>query len=236
MDENKKHISSESLTEFKKSLLYGKRNNLFFKFLANDNYSEDEFADFLETILHGLANSIDNNDFEALKDYIFTSQLKGYKPKKQPGEFVYESSPWNEFSNSLSDSKLSMISTGGFFCKGDDPMDPPGMTQEEAIKNIAAIFKLPPYLSAIPVNTPRENLVIRQPGYDIRAAKIDPNVVFPYEILKDLMNKKIFQSSTDNFYSFVGASGQSNLIKNHIPKWADLMRSQNVDGVLLVPA
>lgn len=236
MDESKKNISTETLTEFKKSLFYGERNNLFFKFLATDNYSEEEFAEFLETILHGLASSIDNNDFEELKDYIFTAQLKGYKPKTQPDKFVYKSSPWKEFSNSLSDSKLSMISTGGFFCKGDDPMDPPGMTQEEAIKNIAAIFNLPPYLSAIPVNTPRENLVIRQPGYDIRAAKIDPNVVFPYEIMKDLMNKKMFQSSTDNFYSFVGASDQTNLIKNHAPKWADLIRSQNVDGVLLVPA
>ena len=43
-------------------------------------------------------------------------------------------------------------------------------------------------------------------------------------------------STADNFYSFVGACNQSNLIKKAAPQWVDLMISQKVDGVLLVPA
>ena len=91
-------------------------------------------------------------------------------------------------------------------------------------------------LSSIPNNTLRKNLVIRQPGYDISAALTDPNVVFPYEILTKLKNNNLIKSVTDNFYSFVGACSQSNLIKKAAPQWVDLMISQKVDGVLLVPA
>ncbi len=227
---------SESLTEFKKSLFYGERNNLFFKFLGGDKYSEEEFAEFIENLLDILATSIDTNNFNSLKQFVFQAQLKGYKPKEDSGKYVYGDLPWAEFSNKLSESRLSMISTGGLFCKGDDPIEPSGMTQEEAIKNIGEIFKSPVVLSAIPNNTSRNSLVIRQPGYDIRAAEIDPNVVFPYEILLNLHNKNLIKSVTDNFYSFVGACDQSNLIKIATYEWADLMISQKVDGVLLVPA
>tara|TARA_B100001996_G_C18666899_1_gene595208 strand:- start:1019 stop:1723 length:705 start_codon:yes stop_codon:yes gene_type:complete len=227
---------SESLTEFKKSLFYGERNNLFFKFLGGDKYSEEEFAEFIENLLDILATSIDTNNFNSLKQFIFQAQLKGYEPLEKPDRYVYEDFPWTKFSKKLSESKLSMISTGGLFCKDDDPMTPPGMTQEEAIKNIGEIFRSPVVLSSIPNNTLRKNLVIRQPGYDIRAALIDPNVVFPYEILTKLKNNNLIKSITDNFYSFVGACNQTNLIKKAASQWVDLMISQKVDGVLLVPA
>ena len=232
----KNNNKSESLTEFKKSLFYGDRNNLFFKFLGGDKYSEKELAEFLENLLDILANSIDTNDFEYLKQFIFQAQLKGYKPEASPTKYVYEDFPWAIFSKKLSQSKLSMISTGGLFCKGDDPYDPPGMTQDDAIKNIGKIFKSSVVLSSIPNDTLRKNLIIRQPGYDIRAAEIDPNVVFPYEILLSLKKKKLFKSVTDNFYSFVGACSQSILIKKAVPKWVEIMITQKVDGVLLVPA
>ena len=234
MENNKK--SEETLLEFKKSLFYGERNNLFFKFLGGDKYSEKEFAQFLENLLNILAENLDANNFDSLKEFVFQSQLKGYEPLEQPDRYVYEDFPWTKFSKKLSESKLSMISTGGLFCKDDDPMDPPGMTQEEAIKNIGKIFRSPVILSSIPNNTLRKNLVIRQPGYDISAALTDPNVVFPYEILTKLKNNNLIKSVTDNFYSFVGACSQSNLIKKAAPQWVDIMISQKVDGVLLVPA
>ena len=68
MDENKKNISNETLTEFKKSLFYGERNNLFFKFLAGDKYSEEDFAKFLENLLNILAENLDTNNFDSLKE------------------------------------------------------------------------------------------------------------------------------------------------------------------------
>ena len=94
----KNNNKSESLTEFKKSLFYGDRNNLFFKFLGGDKYSEKEFAEFLENLLDILANSIDTNDFEYLKQFIFQAQLKGYKPEASPTKYVYEDFPWAIFS------------------------------------------------------------------------------------------------------------------------------------------
>ena len=53
------------------------------------------------------------------------------------------------------------------------------MTQEEASDRIGEFLKAEPSLSAIPFETPEENLRVRHGGYDIRSAQADPNVVFP---------------------------------------------------------
>ncbi len=96
MKDNKK--SEETLLEFKKSLFYGERNNLFFKFLGGDKYSEKEFAQFLENLLNILASNLDANNFDSLKEFVFQAQIKGYKPLEQPDRYVYEDFPWTTFS------------------------------------------------------------------------------------------------------------------------------------------
>ena len=53
--------------------------------------------------------------------------------------------------------------------------------------------------------------------------------------LKKVKEKQLIDYP-DNFYSFVGASQQSAIIKTHAPKWAEMLKSHNVDAVLLVAA
>ena len=101
---------------------------------------------------------------------------------------------------------------------------------------ISEFLKSPPRLAKIPNYISSDQLSVRHPGYDIRAAQQDPNVVFPHDILKNLHKENVFGSYTDNFYSFVGASQQSAIIKTHAPKWAQMLKSHNVDAVLLVAA
>ncbi len=227
---------NETVTELKNSFFYGSRNNLFFKYLGGKNISENEFTVFLEKLLNVIVDDIDKDEFSELKELIFNSQIKGYLPKTNNDKYTYEDTPWTEFGKSLKDSKLSLISAGGVFCTDNDPIEPKGMTQEDAIKKISEFLKSPPTLAEIPNNISTERLSIRHPGYDIRAAQQDPNVVFPYEILKNLHKENIFGSYTNNFYSFVGASQQSAIIKTHAPKWAEMLKSYNVDAVLLVAA
>jgi len=227
---------NETVTELKNSFFYGSRNNLFFKYLGGKNISENEFTVFLEKLLNVIVDDIDKDEFSELKELIFNSQIKGYLPKTNNDQYTYEYTPWTEFNKSLKESKLSLISAGGVFCTDNDPIEPKGMTQEDAIKKISEFLKSPPTLAEIPNNISTERLSIRHPGYDIRAAQQDPNVVFPYEILKNLHQEDMFGSYTDNFYSFVGASQQSAIIKTHAPKWAGMLKSHNVDAVLLVAA
>jgi len=226
----------ETVTELKNSFFYGSRNNLFFKYLGGKNISENEFTVFLEKLLNIIVDDIDKDEFSELKELIFNSQIKGYLPKTNNDQYTYEDTPWTGFNKSLKESKLSLISAGGVFCTDNDPIEPKGMTQEDAIKKISEFLKSPPTLAEIPNNISTERLSIRHPGYDIRAAQQDPNVVFPYEILKNLHHEDVFGSYTDNFYSFVGASQQSAIIKTHAPKWAEMLKSHNVDAVLLVAA
>jgi len=226
----------ETVTELKNSFFYGSRNNLFFKYLGGKNISENEFTVFLEKLLNVIVDDIDKDEFSELKELIFNSQIKGYLPKTNKDKYTYEDTPWTGFNKSLKESKLSLISAGGVFCTDNDPIEPKGMTQEDAIKKISEFLKSPPTLAEIPNNISTERLSIRHPGYDIRAAQQDPNVVFPYEILKNLHQEDMFGSYTDNFYSFVGASQQSAIIKTHAPKWAEMLKSHNVDAVLLVAA
>lgn len=227
---------SETVTELKNSFFYGSRNNLFFKYLGGKNISENEFTNFLENLLNVIVDDIDKDEFGELKQLIFNSQIKGYLPKRNNDKYTYEDTPWTEFKKSLKESRLSLISAGGVFCTDNDPIEPKGMTQEDAINKISEFLKSPPTLAEIPNNISTKKLSIRHPGYDIRAAEQDPNVVFPYEILKNLHKENVFGSYTDNFYSFVGASQQSAIIKTHAPKWAEMLKSHNVDAVLLVAA
>lgn len=227
---------SETVTELKNSFFYGSRNNLFFKYLGGKNISENEFTNFLENLLNVIVDDIDKDEFGELKQLIFNSQIKGYLPKTNNDKYTYEDTPWTEFKKSLKESRLSLISAGGVFCTDNDPIEPKGMTQEDAINKISEFLKSPPTLAEIPNNISTKKLSIRHPGYDIRAAEQDPNVVFPYEILKNLHKENVFGSYTDNFYSFVGASQQSAIIKTHAPKWAEMLKSHNVDAVLLVAA
>ena len=227
---------SETVTELKNSFFYGSRNNLFFKYLGGKNISENEFTNFLENLLNVIVDDIDKDEFGELKQLIFNSQIKGYLPKTNNDKYTYEDTPWTEFKKSLKESRLSLISAGGVFCTDNDPIEPKGMTQEDAINKISEFLKSPPTLAEIPNNISTKKLSLRHPGYDIRAAEQDPNVVFPYEILKNLHKENVFGSYTDNFYSFVGASQQSAIIKTHAPKWAEMLKSHNVDAVLLVAA
>ena len=238
MEKNKNTYESnnETLEEFKNSFFYGSRNNLFFKYLGGKNISENEFTIFIEELLNIIVDDIDKDEFSEMKKLIFNSQIKGYLPNSKNDKYTYEDTPWTEFSKPLKKSKLSLISAGGIFCKDDDPIQPGGMTQEDAINKISEFLKSSPILAEIPNNISKEKLSVRHPGYDIRAAEKDPNVVFPYEILKNLHQEGVFASYTDNFYSFVGASQQSAIIKTYAPKWAQMLKAHNVDAVLLVAA
>lgn len=233
MDERK----PETIEEFRRSLNYGSRTDLLFKVLGGNNLSDEEAAEFLRGLLEKLGEAFDSGDYVPVEEYCFHWQVYGYTPKEgSTPAFQYETTPWAELGKPLSDSRVALISTGGLFMEGDDPLGPNGPTQEEAILQIQEFLRSAPKLSTIPTDFAPENLRVRHPGYDIRGTLKDHNVVFPIDHLIDLAREGFIGEVAENNYSFVGATSQKRLLAEFAPKLADQLLSEGVDATLLVAA
>lgn len=227
----------ESLEEFRQSFNYGSRTDLLFKVLGNRNMSDEDAGEFFRGLLEKLGDAFDTGDYGPVYDHCFQWQVYGYTPKEgaQP-QFQYDAAPWTPLRRPVSRSRLALISTGGLFVEGDDPLGPDGPTQEEAVPRIQEFLRGPPSLATIPKDTPASRLCVRHPGYDVRGALRDHNVVYPVDRLKELEAEGVVGELADDFYSFVGATSQLRLLREFAPVWAERFREKGIDAALLVGA
>ncbi len=227
----------ETFEEFRRSFNYGTRTDLLFKVLGGRILSDRDVAEFFRGLLEKLGDAFDTGDYQAIRDHCFRWQVKGYTPPEAATpQFQYDTSPWAPLAKRLDQVRLTLVSTGGVFVAGQDPLGSSGMTQEEAILRIQEFLRGDPALAIIPRNIPAHLLRIRHPGYDIRGAQRDYNVVFPLDHLKALEAEGIIGQLADEVYSFVGATSQLRLLAEHAPKWARHLQDQGVDAALLVAA
>jgi D-proline reductase (dithiol) PrdB len=227
----------ETVEEFRKSFSYGSRTDLLFKFLASRNLTDQQAAGFFRGLLERLGESLDTGDWSGVTEHVYESQVRGYTPADPATlPFHYDSAPWTPMRRPLSESRVALISAGGIFVEGDDPMGPDGPTQEEAIPRIGEFVRSAPILSVIPRDTAPDRLRVRHPGYDIRGAVCDYNAVFPIDRLKELAEEGVIGELADEHYSFVGASSQLRLLDEGAPVWTERLRSRGVDAALLVAA
>ena len=227
----------ETFEEFRRSLSYGTRNDLLFKVLGGRNLSDGEVAEFFRGLLELLGDAFDTGDYETIREYCFRWQVKGYTPPAgTPPQFQYDTAPWTPLAKPLSHARLALISTGGVFVEGHDPLGPNGPTQHEAVLRIQEFLRGDPALATIPRDTPSRLLRVRHPGYDIRGALRDHNVVFPIDHLKALEEEGVIGELAEEAYSFVGATSQIRLLKEHAPRWAERLTANGVDAALLVAA
>jgi Glycine/sarcosine/betaine reductase selenoprotein B (GRDB) len=227
-----KEEKTESFESFIKSFFYGKRSDLSFKFLPK--MTQEDAATFIQNLFKDTIDSLDDGDFSRVKQRILQGQIQGYQDQKN---FKYDEGPFHSLKKPVSDLKLSLLTSSGHFLKGFDPkpLGVENMTQEEAESRVADFLKEVPQLTAIPFDTRPEDLIVRHGGYDIRAAKKDPNVSFPYQRMAALKAQGIFKALTTNAYSFVGACSQKRLLKKTLPGWVQKFVDQGTDAVVLVP-
>lgn len=229
-------VQSETFEDFKNSFSYGSRTDLLFKFLKR--LPAEEAAEFFRELLEKLGESFDDGHFDRIIQLAYSWQVRAYTPtpdEKRP--WVYETAPFTPLLKPVHTARLVLLTSSGHFVEGDDP-EPFGiknMTQEEAIRRIGEFLKSAPHLSVIPTDTPREKLRVRHGGYDIRGAVADPNVVFPLDRLRELVQEKIVGELAPYAYSFVGAAAQMLLTKRSAPQWAATIKEQGADAVLLIP-
>lgn len=223
----------DSFEEFKDSFSYGTRTDLAFKFLQR--LSSAEAADFFQSLLRELGETLDDGDADRLIQLAHAWQVRGYASAER--RYVYEDGPFAALNQPVHRSRLALFTSSGHFVVGDDPQ-PFGitaMTQEEAIARINDFLRAAPQLSTIPIETPQSNLRVRHGGYDIRAAEKDPNVVFPLDRLLELEAEGIIGELAPRAYSFVGAAAQTRLKNAVAQSWAAQLNDEGVEAVLLVP-
>lgn len=224
----------ESFEEFRRSFSYGSRSDLSFKFLSSQ--SDDEAATFLQRLLFEIGEIYDTGDFTPVLDLAYQAQVAGYQPSESPSRWQYSDRPFAPLPKPLSESRVGLLTSSGHFVAGDDP-EPFGvknMTQREAEQRINAFLKDAPILSAIPRDTPDDQLVVRHGGYDIRSAQRDSNVAFPRDGLVAAEEAGRIGELAETLYSFPGATAQGR-IKQLAPQWADQLTSDEIDVLLLVP-
>ena len=229
------NVDKETLEGFRKSLFYGSRTDLLFKFLGDGGMSDGDAADFLQGLLQRLGDAFDTGDYDEVLKHCLDWQVRGYTPEEghQPA-FSYETAPWSPLTKPLSDCRIALISTGGLYLEGNDPLGPNGPTQEEAVTQIGEFMGRPPVLSVIPEDVDPSQIRIRHPGYDTRGALRDYNCVFPLDRLRELAQEGLFKELAPEHYSFVGAASQKRLLAESAPGWAKLLRDREVDAALLV--
>lgn len=223
----------ESFAAFKDSFSYGSRSDLNFKFLKG--LADQDARRFFQALLWKIGDSLDDGHFERLVAHVYEWQVRGYAGE---GRQAYADGPFTPLKKPVSASRLALVTSSGHFVAGQDPkpLGVENMTQQVAEARISDFLKTEPQLSAIPFDTPREQLRVRHGGYDIRGAQADPNVVFPLERLAELRNEGAIGELAPDAYSFVGACAQSRLLKHSGPQWVAMLQQQEVDAALLVPA
>jgi len=229
MEEGK---SPETFEEFKNSFSYSTRSDMNFKFLKS--FSDEEASDFFQGLLWKLGDASNDDEFGPVINHIYEWQIKAYTGTSK---WQYQESPFTPLRKPLSESKVGLMTTSGHFIEGDDPepLGVKGMDSKEAQARISEFLKAEPVLSVIPMNTPRENLHLRHGGYDNRAALEDYNTVLPLDRLEELQQDGFIGQTAKNAYSFVGACTQNKLRKEIAPQWADMLKGEGIEAMILVP-
>lgn len=228
----------ETFERFKDSFAYGERTDLLFKFLKD--LSSQEAAEFLQALLVKVGQSADDGDAGRILDHVYEWQVRAYTPREHAthgGAWTYDEGPFVPLGKRVSEARVALLTSSGHFVVDDDP-EPFGvkdMSQEASIPRILDFLRAKPELSVIAADTTCERLRVRHPGYDIRGALADANVVFPLERMRELEQAGEIGALASDAYSFVGAAAQGRIIKESGPEWAAMLRARGVEAVVLVP-
>ena len=128
--------------------------------------------------------------------------------------------PWAPFTGSLEKASLSLIASGGIYVRGQR----------------AFHFKDDASYRVIDTSVSREDLRITHFAYDVTDAREDPNVVFPIEPLRDLVEEGFLGSITPEAFTFMGGIYSARKVREELaPALVERVRDQRADIALLVP-
>ncbi len=127
--------------------------------------------------------------------------------------------PWTPLRRPLSDSTVTLISTGGVHLRSDRPFNVNG----------------DPTFRVIPKGARQADLAISHQAYDKTDALRDINLVFPIERLRELEAERVIGRLAEEHYGF-GLMGSAKRLMPAIKEVARRISKSGVDLALLVPA
>lgn len=220
-----------AFAEFRTMFHYAEHADMQFKFLKH--YDDVAGAAAIASIFKAVGETLDSGDLSALHRVVQRAQADAShipRPEELP---TAAEIPFTPVTKPLPDINVELLSAGGVFVKGDDPMGPDGPTQENSLDLITEFLRGTPTLSMIPKDTPDTALTARHPGYDALTAQRDPATVFPLSTLRELAQEGVV-GIADSHGSFTGATSFGRLKKEVAPEWAAQYSARDVDAVLLV--
>jgi D-proline reductase (dithiol) PrdB len=133
--------------------------------------------------------------------------------------------PWSRLARPLAESKLGLVSSAGFVGPGDEPFDDSVRGGDSSYRVIAGDIDL---------NDLREHH--RSESFDHRGLAEDPNVAFPLDRLRELVDRGRIGSLNHRHLSFMGSiTAPGRFRRDIVPEAAKLFEEDGVEVALLVP-
>jgi D-proline reductase (dithiol) PrdB len=128
--------------------------------------------------------------------------------------------PWTVPSKPLEQSRIALIASGGIYVAGQ----------------IAFHFKDDISFRRVPTDVATADLRATHFAYDLTDARRDPNVVFPLDTLRRLVERGRIGSLTRHAFTFMGGIYSSRRVRDELaPAIARAVVDEGADTALLVP-
>lgn len=129
--------------------------------------------------------------------------------------------PWQPLTKPLSEVRLGLVATGGIYITGQ----------------VAFHYKDDVSFRAIPKDVTTADLRATHFAYDFTDARQDPNVVFPIDTLRSLVQEGFIGELADHAYTFMGGIYSARRVREELtPHIVDRLQADRVDAALFVPA
>jgi D-proline reductase (dithiol) PrdB len=139
-----------------------------------------------------------------------------------------EEIPWTPLEKKASECRVAMISSGGFYCQGDEPFDLEREKREPLWGD--------PSFREIPRNTAQQDVRAAHLHYSNDHALQDINCMFPLHALEDLLAEGAIGDITPYHLSIMGYQPRlGTLVNRTAPRMAERLREMETDLVFLSP-
>ncbi len=231
-----------SLRDFAGSLMPGAgRTDNLLKFLVN--LDEKEIASFFTGLFTTIQRVVDGEaDTTALETYLIEQETNartlGVERRRGPAglpEQPLSLPAWAPLQQPLGDTRVALLGSGAIRRSVDQPYIAEGYDYDQAVANPSKAYDRNPALRIIPADTDSGSLLVEHIAYDISAALLDVNVVFPIDRLRELVTTGDIGATTANHYAFSGLTNLKRLTEEAAPAWAEQIIADGGQAVVLVP-
>lgn len=128
--------------------------------------------------------------------------------------------PWQPMRKRLSQCRLGLIASGGIYISGQ----------------VAFHYKDDTTYRMIPMDIETHRLRTTHFAYDLTDSRRDPNVVFPIDPLRQLVQEGVIGELAEHAFTFMGGIYSARRVRDELaPQLKDCVLAQQVDALLLVP-